>query len=77
MTVFIKTGKLRLWLPVPLLTLRLLPLVPENIIPEIGPYDKETALELYRVLKRARADFPGLELVHVRSADGDEIIVKL
>lgn len=77
MTVSVKTGKLRLWFPLPLSILRLLPLLPDEFISETGLDDKETALALYRALRRARRDFRGLELVHVRSADGEEIIVTL
>ena len=77
MTVFVRTGKLRLWFPVPLFFLRLAPLVPEKYLPETGWNDRETAREFYFALKQAHRDFPGLELVHVRSADGEEIIVKL
>ena len=77
MTVFINTGKLRLWFPVPLFALWLAPLVPEKYMPETGLNDRKAALALYRALKQAHRDFPGLELVHARSADGEEIIVKL
>lgn len=77
MTVYVKADNIRLWFPVPLSVLRLLPLVPDKFIPETGFDKKETALELYRELKKARRDFGRLELVHVRSADGEEIIIKL
>lgn len=77
MTVYVKTGKLRLWFPVPLFFLRLAALFPDGFISEVGLDSRETALALYRALKQARRDFPGLELVHVRSADGEEVIVKL
>ena len=77
MTVYVKTEKLRLWLPVPLVLLRLVTLFPDGFISEIGLDSRETALALYRALKQAHRDFPGLELVHMRSADGEEVIVKL
>ena len=77
MTVYVKTGKLRLWFPVPLVFLRIVTLFSDDFIVEIGLNSKETALALYHALKQARRDFPGLELVHVRSADGEEVIVKL
>lgn len=77
MTVFVKSGKLRLWFPVPLVLLRLVTLFPDGLISEVGLDSKETALALYRALKQARRDFGSLELVHVRSSDGEEVIVKL
>ena len=77
MTVFVKTGKLRLWFPVPLFALWLAPLVPEKYMPETGLNDRKAAREIYWALKQAHRDFPGLELVHVWSADGEEVIVKL
>ena len=77
MTVYVKTGKLRLWFPVPLFFLRLVTLFPDGFISEIGLDGKETALALYRALKQARRDLGSLELVHVRSAGGEEVIVKL
>lgn len=77
MTVFVKSGKLRLWFPVPLFFLRLVTLFSDDFISEIGLGSRETALALYRALKQAHRDFRGLELVHVRSADGEEVIVKL
>ena len=77
MTVFVKTGKLRLWFPVPLVFLRLVTLFPDDFISEVGLGSRETAFALYRALKQAHRDFPGLELVHVLSADGEEVIVKL
>ena len=77
MTVYVKTGNIRLWFPVPLLLLRLAPLVPDKYIPEMGLDIKKATLALYRALKQVRRDFPGLELVHVRSAGGEEVIVKL
>lgn len=77
MTVYVKADNIRLCFPVPLSALRLLPLVPDKFIPETGFDKKETALELYRALKKARRDFGRLELVHIRSADGEEIIIKL
>ena len=77
MTVYVKTGNIRLWFPVPLFLLRLAPLVPDKYIPEMGLDSKKAVLALYRALKQARRDFGGLELVHVRSADGEEVIVKL
>ena len=77
MTVFVKSGKLRLWFPVPLFVLWLAPRVPEKYMPETGLTDCKAARELYWALKQAHRDFPGLELVHVRSADGEEVIVKL
>ena len=75
--MYVKTGRLRLWFPVPLFFLRLAPLVPEKYFPETGWNDRETALALYRALKQARRDFRRLELVHVRSADGTEVKIKL
>ena len=77
MTVYVKADNIRLWFPVPLSVLRLLPLVPDKFIPETGFHKKETALELYRALKQARRDFGRLELVHVQSTDGEEVIIKL
>ena len=77
MTVYVKTGKLRLWFPVPLFVLRLAALVPERYLPEMGLDSRDAALALYRALKQAHRDFRGLELVHVRSVDGEEVIVKL
>ena len=77
MTVYVKAGRLRLWFPVPLFFLRLAALVPERYYAEMDLGSKDTALALYRALKQAHRDFPGLELVHVRSADGEEVIVRL
>ena len=77
MTVYVKTGNIRLWFPVPLFLLRLAPLIPDKYIPEMGLDSKKATLALYHALKQARRDFRGLELVHVRSADGEEVIVKL
>ncbi|MCH5279389.1 MAG: hypothetical protein J1E60_06300 [Christensenellaceae bacterium] len=77
MTLYVKTDKIRLWFPVPLFTLRLLPLIPGGLSSETEFDIKETSLELYRALRQARRDFRGLELVHVRSADGEEVIIKL
>lgn len=77
MTVLVKSGKIRLWFPVPLSTLRLLPMLPDEFISGTGLDNEETALELYRALKQARRDFRGLELVHVWSADGEEVVIKL
>ena len=77
MTVFVKTGRLRLWFPAPLFFLRLAALFPEKYISEMGLDNRETAIALYRALKQARRDFRRLELVHVRSADGTEVKIKL
>lgn len=77
MTVYVKADNIQLWFPIPLSALRLLSLVPGKFIPEMGFDKEETNLELYRALKRARRDFGRLELVHVRSADGEEVIIKL
>ena len=77
MTVYVKTGNIRLWFPVPLFLLRLAPLVPDKYIPEMGFDSKKAVLALYRALKQARRDFRGLELVRVRSAGGEEVIVRL
>ena len=76
MTVRIKTGRLRLWFPVPLAALRLLPVLPDSMFSEVS-VDQDTARALYRALRQAKKDFPGLELVHVQSADGEEVVVKL
>ena len=54
-----------------------MPLFSDDFISEIGLGSKDTALALYRALKQAHRDFPGLELIHVRSVGGEEVIVKL
>ena len=73
MTVLVKTEGFRLKIPVPLAVLRLLPLAPG--MP--ADMDREIIAALHRALRQARRDFRGLELVHVRSVDGDEVIIRL
>ena len=41
------------------------------------PISRELAQELARELRRARRDFGHLEIVHVLTADGDEVIITL
>lgn len=77
MTVLVKTAAIRLRFSVPLSLLRLLPLLPNEFVSIPGSDKKELALALYHALKLARRDFRGLELVHVRSAGGDEVVIKL
>lgn len=77
MTILVRASAIRLRFPVPLSLLRLLPLLPDEVVSLPGVDKKELSLALYRALQLARQDFRGLDLVHVRSAKGDEVIIKL
>ena len=77
MKVVIRTERIRLRFPVPLFFLRLVPHLPDSWLPEMGALEKDAARALYDALRAARRNFRRLELVHVRSASGEEIIVTL
>lgn len=66
-----------MWLPVPLFALRLIRFFPGELSAETEIDVKAVSRELHLALKQARRDFRGMELVHVRSAEGEEVIIKL
>lgn len=76
MKVCIRTEGHRFTIPVPLSVMPTLLKIAYKFTDMDMSY-KETAIELCHALKRAHRDFRGLELVHVRDSDGDEVIVIL
>ena len=74
MTVYVKAEGVDLRIPVPLATL---PLLPKKKLLQMGLRDRRAAWQLYHALRWSRAHFPGLEMVHVWMANGDEVIVRL
>ena len=76
MKVCVRSEGHRFTIPVPLSIMPIL-LKIAGKFSDIGEDEKAIALELCRALKDARRSFRGLELVHVRDSDGDEVIIVL
>ena len=76
MKVCIRTEGHRFTIPVPLSVMPALLKIADKFT-DIDASYKETAMELCYALRRAHRDFRGLELIHIRDSDGDEVIVIL